>query len=100
MPSTDPANPYPREQRNGKRQALHRWTAEHRLGRKLKPGEVIHHKNGNKEDYAGDNLMVFSSHSAHMMYEQYHLRGARRFALWDFDYLFKLYGHYLIDLAK
>ena len=29
---------------------VHRYVAERKLGRKLRPGEVAHHKNRNKRD--------------------------------------------------
>ena len=47
------------------------------LGRALEPGETLHHDNGDKEDFHPDNLIVFSSHRAHMLYENYLLRQER-----------------------
>lgn len=41
----------------------HRMVAERMLGRKLKPGEVVHHIDGNKRNNAPENLIVFSSQS-------------------------------------
>ena len=38
---------------------------EQRLGRELRPGEVVHHKNRSKTDYSDDNLHVFGSQKQH-----------------------------------
>lgn len=46
---------------------VHRWKAEKKLGRKLRPNEVIHHKNRNKLDNRSENLAVCSSQSEHHM---------------------------------
>ena len=48
----------------------HRLVAEETLGRRLRKGEVVHHKNGVKDDNHPDNLMVFASHSEHVRYER------------------------------
>lgn len=44
---------------------LHRIVAEEKLGRKLLPGEVVHHIDGNKRNNDPGNLMVFSSQEEH-----------------------------------
>ena len=40
------------------------------LGRELKKGEVVHHKDGNKKNNDPDNLMVFASTNDHTMYHK------------------------------
>ena len=55
----------------------HRAVAEWRLGRPLEPGEVVHHDDGNKRDSHPDNVWIFVSQRAHMLYEHYRAREAR-----------------------
>jgi hypothetical protein len=55
---------------NGSNRLVHRWVAEKKLGRKLRPGEVVHHKNGNKLDNRPQNLKV-------MMYDQHEVHHKR-----------------------
>ena len=43
----------------------HRVVAEEMLGRKLKPGEVVHHKDGNKQNFSPENLEVLPGQSEH-----------------------------------
>lgn len=47
---------------------IHRIEAEKMLGRKLKRGEVVHHKDENKHNNNHDNLIVFRSQSEHAKY--------------------------------
>ncbi|KKM13431.1 hypothetical protein LCGC14_1716280 [marine sediment metagenome] len=49
--------------------AEHRLVLETQLGRYLKPKEKTHHINGKKDDNEIENLMLFSSHSAHKRFE-------------------------------
>jgi hypothetical protein len=44
----------------------HRVVAEALLGRPLAPGEVVHHKDGDKLNNSPDNLEVLPSQAAHM----------------------------------
>ena len=43
----------------------HRIVAEQILGRKLLPGEIVHHLDGNKRNNHPDNIMVLESQSEH-----------------------------------
>ena len=45
---------------------VHRWAAEKKIGRKLREGEVVHHKNGNSLDNSQSNLKVYRNQSEHM----------------------------------
>lgn len=50
----------------------HRAVAETMIGRPLRPGEVVHHINGDKHDNRPENLMVFSSQQEHIAYHAAH----------------------------
>ena len=50
---------------------VHRWVAEkHILGRKLKPGEVVHHRDGNPTNSDVDNLEVMTEREHNELHEQ------------------------------
>lgn len=48
----------------------HRVVAEQILGRKLKPGEVVHHIDENRHNNSPENLMIFPNQQAHAEYHQ------------------------------
>jgi hypothetical protein len=43
----------------------HRINAERKIGRRLKPGEQVHHKDENKHNNEEDNLQVIESFELH-----------------------------------
>ncbi len=59
-------NNYPCFKDSGK--LIHRWKAEKMLCRKLLHGEVVHHRDGDKQNFRQDNLQVFCSQEAHLLH--------------------------------
>ncbi|MDR0599978.1 MAG: HNH endonuclease [Treponema sp.] len=45
---------------------VHRWMEEKKLGRELKSGEVVHHRDGNTLNNSPGNLKVYPNQAAHM----------------------------------
>lgn len=62
------------EGRRVRRVYVHRLAVEKVLGRELLSTETVHHINGIPSDNRVDNLIVFSSQSAHMYYHHYNWR--------------------------
>lgn len=56
----------------------HRVVAEGVIGRRLRRGEQVHHKNGNKQDNRPDNLEVLGSFAEHRVKHRTREYGRRR----------------------
>ena len=56
--------------------AVHRHVAEKKLGRPLRSGEVVHHKDRNKQNNTVNNLAVFPNQQAHF---GVHVRDAKKY---------------------
>jgi hypothetical protein len=59
-------NPEYRENRTGQR--IGRAVMSEHLGRGLRPGEVVHHVDGDDMNNGLENLMLFKSHGEHLAY--------------------------------
>lgn len=53
-----------------------RWSAGNKLGRPLREGEVVHHKDRNKKNNDPGNLWVFKNQAAH---DRAHKQDARKY---------------------
>lgn len=80
MPTTDrrkrlyggKTEPYQKVWQDGKARRLHRVLAEAMLGRALRPGEIVHHRQGFAD--LPDNLVVLPSQRHHMLVHHYERR--------------------------
>ena len=66
-------NKYPWTRSFGRRTYVHRAVVEKNIGRKLVKGEIVHHKNFNRDDNRLENLQVMSQSEhikIHMIYEE------------------------------
>lgn len=60
---------YPRSRLTGR--LIHRSVAEKKIGRPLREHEVVHHKDGNKENFSRDNLRVTSRSYHSKLHKKY-----------------------------
>jgi hypothetical protein len=58
---------------------VHRHVAEMMLGRKLRSGEVVHHKNRDKLDNRRTNLWVYKSQKRH---HEIHKKDKKNYGQW------------------
>lgn len=68
------SNGYRRFANSGKQ--VSRWMAGKNLGRPLKAGEVVHHKDRNKQNNKPDNLHVFKNQAEH---DKIHRQDAKKY---------------------
>lgn len=68
---------YPSVCANGKTMYVHRIVMANKLGRNLVPGEVVHHKDGNRFNFYPDNLEIMASRKIHVRHHGLMLRTAK-----------------------
>jgi HNH endonuclease len=56
----------------------HRVVAEKKLGRRLRPGETVHHKDHNKRNNDPKNIEVFKSQAEHARFHMRERHAANR----------------------
>jgi hypothetical protein len=54
---------------------VHRWAAEQKLGRKLRDGEIVHHRDRNKLNNLPDNLYITNEHHQHIDTKRFGWKG-------------------------
>ena len=57
---------------------IHRQVAELKLGRKLKHGEIVHHKDEDRQNNSPENLEVLASQALHMQKHRRHMLAQRK----------------------
>lgn len=79
---------------------VHRLVAAEHLGRELRAGEVVHHRNGDKKDFRPENLMTLPSQAAHMAVEHIERKRLRGMApLFEVEELLQGSVYLVADLS-
>jgi len=63
-----PEHPFAKGSTNKIYVLKHRFVMEQHIGRYLKPTEIVHHINKNRQDNSIENLILFPSNSAHIKF--------------------------------